>query len=125
MPEATPAKGPPQDAAVSPAVALPARNPVFAYIRKLWRGELPLARVFWTDMVAIGTLVNILAMVAALLLFVSGAPITLGVVVHFSPIPYNLLLFFAVWQAASREATQWSFAAQVGALIWFIAAFVI
>lgn len=101
------------------------RNPAVAYIRRLWLGELPLARVFWTDMLAIGTVVNVAAGIVAMLLFVSGAPISIGVAVHFAPLPYNLLLFFAVWQAASREASRWSFPAQVGALIWFFVVFVV
>jgi hypothetical protein len=101
------------------------RNPAVVYIRRLWLGELPLSRVFWTDMLVIGTVVNIAAGIAAMLLFVSGAPIAIGVAVHFAPLPYNLLLFFAVWQAASREASGWSFPAQVGAFLWFFVAFVI
>ena len=101
------------------------KNPAVAYIKSLWLGQLPLPRVFWTDMLAIGTVVNIATGIAAMLLFVSGAPIALGVAVHFAPLPYNLLLFFAVWQAASREASRWSFPAQVGALLWFFVAFVV
>ena len=96
-----------------------------AYVKNLWRGELPLARAFWSDMLVIGTVVNVAAMIAAMLLFVAGAPIAVGVVVHFSPLPYNLLLFFAVWQAASRETSDWSFPAQAVALVWFFVMFVV
>jgi hypothetical protein len=99
-------------------------SPVTAYVRSLWRGELPLARVFWTDMILIGTLVNILATAAAMLLFVSGAPITLGVIVHFVPVPYNVLLFLGVWQSAARQPFFWSFPAQATALVWLIAVIV-
>jgi hypothetical protein len=101
------------------------RNAAVAYVRSLWLGELPLPRVFWTDMLAIGTVVNIVSGIGAMLLFVSGAPISIGVAVHFLPLPYNLLLFFAVWQAAAREASRWSFPAQVGALLWFFVMFVV
>jgi hypothetical protein len=95
-------------------------RPLFTYVRCLWRGEIPLARVFWTDMILIGSLVNILSMIAALLLFVSGAPIALGVFVHFAPVPYNILLLLAVWLSAAREASGWSFPAQAAALVWLI-----
>jgi hypothetical protein len=101
------------------------KNPVVAYVTGLWRGDLSLGRVFWTDMLIIGTVVNIAAMIAALLLFVSGAPIAFGVVVHFAPVPYNLLLLLGVWHAAQREASDWSFAAQAVAVVWFIAMFVV
>lgn len=95
------------------------------YFRSLWRGEFPLARVFWTDMIIIGSMVNLLVSAAAMLLFVSGVPILFGVIVHFAPVPYNVVLFLAVWQAAAREMSVWSFAAQVAGLIWLITAIVI
>jgi len=96
-----------------------------AYVHRLWRGEFPLVRVFWTDMILIGSLVNILGTAAAMLLFVSGAPIALGVIVHFAPVPYNILLFLAVWQSAARQVSRWSFLAQAGGLIWLITAIVV
>jgi hypothetical protein len=95
------------------------------HIRSLWRGERPLARVFWTDLIVIGTLINVLASVAAMLLFVSGAPIAIGVIVHFLPVPYNILLFMAVWQSAARETSLWSFPAQAVSLIWLILVIVV
>ncbi len=94
------------------------------YFRTLYRGELPLARVFWTDMILIGSMVNIVGTAVAMLLFAAGAPIALGVFAHFSPIPYNILLFLAVWQSAAREASGWSFAAQAAGLVWLIVAIV-
>jgi hypothetical protein len=98
---------------------------VAGYFRVLYRGELPLARVFWTDMILIGSMVNIVGTAVAMLLFVSGAPIALGVFVHFAPVPYNVLLFLSVWQAAAREASAWSFAAQAAAMIWIVTAIVL
>ena len=95
-------------------------SPTVAYVRSLWRGDRPLARVFWNDMVVVGSLVNILATAAAMLLFVAGAPIALGVIAHFAPVPYNVLLFLAVWQSAARQPSWWSFPAQAGALVWLI-----
>jgi hypothetical protein len=101
------------------------KNPVAAYVMSLWRGELPLGRVFWTDMLIIGTVVNVAATIIALLLFVSGAPIALGVVAHFATVPYNLLLLLGVWHAAQRETSDWSFAAQAVAVVWFITMLVV
>ena len=76
-------------------------------------------------MVIVGTLVNVLASVAAMLLFVSGAPIAFGVLVHFAPLPYNILLFLAVWRSSARETSIWSFAAQALALAWLIVVVVV
>jgi len=108
-------------AAVRPGLLAPAT----AYVHRLWRGELPLARAFWTDMILIGSLVNIVATAAAMLLFVSGVPVALGVIVHFAPLPYNILLFLAVWQSAAHQASRWSLLAQAGGLIWLITAIVL
>ena len=69
-------------------------------------------------MLTIGTAINVAAMIVAIGLFVSG-DVTLGVVVHFAPVPYNLLLLLGVWHAAQREASEWSFAVQVVAVVWF------
>ena len=95
------------------------------YLRALWQGERPLSQVFWSDMIVIGTLVNVLASVAALLLIVSGAPVAVGVFAHFAPLPYNILLFLAVWRSAARETSIWSFAAQPAALVWLIVVIVV
>lgn len=107
-------------AALEAAVRASFLSRVAAYVRSLWRGERPLARVFWSDMIVVGSLVNILATAAAMLLFVAGAPIAFGVAVHFAPIAYNVLLFLAVWQSAARQPSLWSFPAQAAALVWLI-----
>lgn len=101
---------------LAPAVA--AGSPFLGYLRALWRGGVPLGRVFWTDMIAIGSLVNIGAAIVALVLFAADAPVWLGVGAYFAPLPYNLLLFTAVWRSAARAASAWSFAAQTMAVLW-------
>jgi hypothetical protein len=100
------------------------KNPAATYVIALWRGEIPLARVFWTDMLTIGTAINVAAMIAAVGLFLSGL-VAFGVVVHFAPVPYNLLLLLGVWHAAQREGSEWSFAVQVVAVVWFATMLVI
>jgi hypothetical protein len=111
------------EAELSGAPAAPDRAgllaPALAYVQRLWRGEPPLFRVFWTDMILIGSLVNIVGAAVSMLLFVSGA-IVFGVVVHFAVVPYNILLFLAVWQSAARTPSGWSFPAQAAALVWLI-----
>jgi hypothetical protein len=98
------------------------RTRLITYIRDLWRGGLPLSRVFWTDMIVVGSLVNVAAALVSLLLFAAGAPVWLGVGVYFAPLPYNALLFLAVWRSAAHAASHWSFAAQAAAMAWFVAA---
>jgi hypothetical protein len=92
-----------------------------AWVRQLWCGELPLARVFWTDMLAVGTCVNVATLLAAMLMFGLGAPPALAVLTFISPLPYNILLVTGLWRSAARARSEWSTAAQAVAAIWLIA----
>ena len=95
------------------------------YFVQLWRGELPLSRVFWTDMLVVGTIVNIVMMVAAILLFLGGMPAWLGFAVHLLPIPYNILLFMGVGRSADAEHPQLAWLARAAAGAWFLVMLVV
>ena len=97
----------------------------FGYFRRLWSGDLPLSRIFWIDMLLVGTLVNLLSLIAAIVLLADDAPVGWGVAVFLAPIPYNLLLFTGVWRSAARAGSEWSSVAQAAALAWLVAAFLI
>jgi hypothetical protein len=96
-----------------------------SYILSLWRSEPPLARLLVTDMLAIGTIVNIVATMLAGLAFVAGLPVWAGVVLHLAPLPYNLLLLVSVWQKAQRSASPLAWGAQLVAALWFLAVLVV
>jgi hypothetical protein len=97
----------------------------FRYVRRLWSGDLPLSRVFWIDMLVVGTLVNLASLIAAIVLFAGDAAVGWGVAVFLGHIPYSLLLFTGVWRSAARARSEWSSVAQAAAIAWLIAAFVI
>lgn len=82
------------------------------FLARRWRGEVPLRRLFWRDMLMVGTLVNLLATFAALMAAATGAPMAVAVALHFAPIPYNVFLFMALWRLPGRPAA----AATVAAL---------
>lgn len=86
-----------------------------------WRGEVPFPRLFVTDMLVIGTLINILSTVAAVLLLGAEIPDWLAVTVHFLPLPYNIFIFLAVWRTSERRAVPFAWAAQIAAAFWMIA----
>jgi hypothetical protein len=95
-------------------------------IASLWRGEMPLARVFWEYAIAWGTLLNLLCTGAALAVFIKGGPDWLGLLLHFAAIPYNLLLTVSVWRAAVHEGeTALAGFARFAIVIWFVAMLVI
>lgn len=82
---------------------------------KRWRGEVPLSRVLWIDMLLIGTLINLLATFAALIIASQVGAGPLAAVVNFAPLPLNVCLLVVVLRA--RERTPAALAIAVG---WFV-----
>lgn len=89
-------------------------------LRRLAGGRVPLAEMFFWRMLVTGTILNLIAMVAGLVLFSLEAPTALASAVYFSPIPYNVLLLVGVWQSAKRRKSAWSSAACIGSVVWFV-----
>ena len=87
-----------------------------------WRGEVPLTRLLWRDMLLVGTLVNLLTSFLGLMLFTTEAPTALAAAVYFSPLPYNVFLLAAVWRTADRAGQPPLSAARVIALAWLVLA---
>jgi hypothetical protein len=85
----------------------------------LWYGRVPLARVFWEYTILFGSFANLVTTLTALAAFAQGAPI-LGIVLHFLPVPYNLLMVVAVWRSAAQYAGNaiWSTLARALILVW-------
>jgi hypothetical protein len=89
-------------------------------ILSFWRGETPLATVFWEYAIAWGTLINLLCTGAALIVFVNDGPVWLGLLLHFAAIPLNTVLVISTWRAAAREnETPLANFARGGILVWF------
>ena len=76
-------------------------------------------------MLLAGTLANIAGSALALLSFAAGLPAAVGVALHFAPLPYNILLLFAVWRGAQRSASSLAWTAQPIAILWFLAVLVV
>ena len=90
-----------------------------------WRGEVPLGQLLWQDAVIYGTAINIATTLVALLLFARDAPIAVATLVWFSPVPYNIFLFIAIWKTASAAAEPWATGARIAGLIWLLVAMAI
>jgi hypothetical protein len=119
------AAGPPADSGTSSNFAPPPAGSPIGYLKQLWRAEIPLSRVFWQDMVLVGTFVNLAAMGVAFLAVALGASTAIGIAIHLAPVPYNILLVASVWQRAGVESSAWSSLAKVGAVAWLLIAFVV
>ncbi|MGH9839191.1 MAG: hypothetical protein ACREEM_10440 [Blastocatellia bacterium] len=71
-------------------------------IGRLWRGELPLARAFWGYCLAYGLAVNLLLSGLSLVSYlISGSAIPM-LVLHFAPLPYNVVACAGAWKSANR-----------------------
>jgi len=75
---------------------------VFASLKALWLGQLPLQEAFWRYLVTYDLILNLTATMAALMLIITEAPIILAAIVHFLPLPYSLFAATGTWRSADR-----------------------
>ena len=87
-----------------------------------WRGLVPMRTLFWRDMAAVGTAINVATTIASLVAFANGAPFWLGLGLFLAPAPYNVFLTLAVWRTADRQGGGWAGMARIGSALWLIAA---
>jgi hypothetical protein len=85
------------------------------YFSRRWQGQVPVATLFWRDMLGIGTLVNLTATALALAMIINGIPAGFAVALHFLPLPFNIFLLAALNRAPDQNSMLMAFA--VG---WFV-----
>ena len=95
------------------------------FLLRRWHRQVPLATLFWRDMVAVGSLVNVAAGIAGLLMLGLKAGLPASLAVLFAPLPLNALLLAAVWRAADAAPPRQASAYRLGATVWFVVAAVI
>jgi hypothetical protein len=93
--------------------------------RTRWRGEAPLDRLFWRDMLLVGTILNVASSALALVLLGLKLPLWLVLAVHFLPIPYNIFLTIAVWRTAEKTGGFKAQLMMLGSALWLIATAVV
>ncbi|TRC85167.1 hypothetical protein FJV80_17115 [Mesorhizobium sp. WSM4310] len=91
------------------------------FFRTRWRGEAPLDRLFWRDMLLVGTILSIASSALALILLGLKLPLWLVLVVHFLPVPYNIFLTIAVWRTVEKGGGPKAQLMMLGAALWLIA----
>ncbi len=70
--------------------------------RRLWRGELPLGRAFWTYAVFGGLIVNMTTSALFLVLAMNHLIIAALIAGYAVSVPYNLIVLVGVWRSAGR-----------------------
>jgi hypothetical protein len=91
---------------------------------RLWRGEVALARAFWEYAIIYGSFANLISTIASFAVIAANGPILLAVALHFTPLPYNVLVVVAVWRSAARHPgdTAWAMLARIAVVAWAIVA---
>jgi hypothetical protein len=92
-------------------------------LRRLWRGELPLAEAFWGWAVLGAIFVNLGTTALFLALVSAGHALAAWFVGYALSIPYNVLALVGVWRSADRfeGAEIWAHVARSVALIGLVA----
>ncbi|CAN7174925.1 hypothetical protein [Mesorhizobium sp. LjNodule214] len=90
------------------------------FFRSRWQGLVALDRLFWRDLVFVGTAINIALSVVALILLGMKLPLAVVLAVHFLPVPYNIFLTFAVWRSAEKSGGAKASLMMLGSALWLI-----
>lgn len=94
------------------------------FFRLRWLGRVPIDRLFWRDMMLVGTGISIASSAAALILLGLKMPLGLVFAVHFAPVPYNIFLTISVWRTAEKAGAKASLML-LGSALWLIATVVV
>lgn len=94
-------------------------TPTRGFFASRWHGDVSLGHLFWADMLIYGTGVNVAAALAAFILM-SFDLVVVGVIVYFSPLPFNFFLFGAVWRASAAAEAPWRLAIRLTAIVWVV-----
>lgn len=87
-----------------------------AYLGRRWRGETSLTRLYWLDILCVGSFLNIFTAFVSLMLAAQGVDMRIAVAVHFVMLPYNVFLVVALWRMPQcSKAMAWTSA------LWLVA----
>jgi hypothetical protein len=95
-----------------------------SWVADLIAGRVPLPVAFWRFGIAYGFVLNLLATVAAAILFAADAPDWLAFAVYVLPIPYNIGVLVGIYRSASRwrGEKRWADLARVVIAVWVLVA---
>lgn len=91
-----------------------------AFLQSRLRGDAPLETVFWRDMLAWGTALNVVCAAAGLLMLAQEGAGWGAFAVLFAPLPVNIFVFLSVWRSALREGGPAATTAKIVAVVWAV-----
>ena len=98
---------------------------VVGFFRARWWGEAPLDRLFWRDMLLVGTAISVASSALALVLLGLKLPLWLVLAAHVLPVPYNIFLTIAVWRTAEKTGGFKAQLMMLGSALWLIATVIV
>ncbi|MBB6469350.1 hypothetical protein [Aminobacter carboxidus] len=93
-----------------------------AFFSRRWNGEVALGKLFWWDMVVVGSIINVATTIVALLILAAKMSALLAVAVYLIPLPYNLFLYGSVLRTADMAGIPNAGAIKISATLWIILA---
>jgi len=87
----------------------------YMYFSRRWQGQVPVAILFWRDMLAIGSLINLTATSLALAVIINELHAGFAVALHLAPLPFNIFLLAALNRAPDRNTLHMAIA-----VAWFV-----
>lgn len=81
----------------------PASPTAIADWKRLWAGDIPLGRAFWTYSVFYGLMLNLACTALAIIFYFVTKNATLGFLIHLLPLPYMGFAAIVVWRSAERH----------------------
>jgi hypothetical protein len=63
------------------------------FLGRRWRGEAPLSRLYWRDMLIVGSFINLFTGFIALMVAAQGGELWVAATVHFATLPLVQHLF--------------------------------
>jgi hypothetical protein len=98
---------------------------VKSFFRMRWQGAVSLDRLFWRDLVFVGTAISATSSAVALILLSLKMPLAVVLAMHFAPVPYNLFLTLAVWRTVEKLPGIKAWMMTLGASLWLILTLVV
>jgi hypothetical protein len=97
-----------------------APSSIKTFLQRRWRGRVPLATIFWRDMMLVGTLLNVAGFLWARMA-ITGSMADLVWLANVVLVPINLFLFFSVWRSTDQPGVESPHLSRIGACLWFLA----
>ena len=91
-------------------------------LRRLWYGEMPLGRAFWTYAVIGGLVLNAATSLLFLILVSADRLLAAFVAGYGFSAPYNVVVLVGVWRAAKHHESnrEWAEAARIITLVGMV-----